>query len=138
MNDEEWKDIPGYEGLYQASNLGRIKSIDRYVKGHNWNKEKILQLKKGKILSPAIDTYGYYIVGLSKNNKLKSIRVHRLIAETFIPNKLDFKSMNDEIRENINIKKLHVNHIDENKLNNKVNNLEWCTHKYNQNWRCYR
>ena len=45
MNDEEWKDIPGYEGLYQASNLGRIKSIDRYVKGHNWNKEKILQLK---------------------------------------------------------------------------------------------
>lgn len=135
-NIEIWKDIPGYEGLYQASNLGRIKSVDRYVKWNNRYHKEYKQLKKGKILKPAIDNYGCLIVGLSKNNKLKSKRVHQLVVETFKPDRNNFKIMDDEIRENINLKKLHINHIDENKLNNNIDNLEWCTHKYNQNWRC--
>lgn len=95
---EIWKDIPGYEGYYKASNLGRIKS-----------KRKILSPIKGEYLK----------VGLSKNGIQKTLYVHRIIAQTFIENKNNFT---------------HINHIDENKYNNKVDNLEWCTNKYNINY----
>lgn len=89
-------------GRYQVSNLGRVKSLI----GHE------------KILKPEIRT-GYYAVNLSKNNKQKSKRIHRLVAETFIPNP-------DNLPQ--------VNHKDENKLNNNVANLEWCDNTYNSHY----
>ena len=121
MNKEIWGDIPNYEGLYQASNSGRIKSLDKIV---NDNGGKLLV--KGRILKPSIDDKGYLQIVLTKNGKRKSYKIHRLIALTFIsnPNKL-----------------LEVNHKNEIKLDNRVENLEWCTHKYNcnygtRNYRC--
>lgn len=103
---EIWKDIKGYEGLYQVSNLGRIKSLGN------------LQNRKEKLLKVNIYN-GYCIVYLYKNNKKKSYLCHRLVAEAFIPNP-------DNLPQ--------VNHKDENKLNNRVDNLEWCTSKYNVNY----
>jgi hypothetical protein len=94
MEKEIWKDVKGYEGLYQVSNLGRIKSI----------------IRKGKILSNK--SHRYISVIFYKNKLRKNIRVHRLVAGAFIPNP-----------EN----KPQVNHIDGNKKNNNVNNLEWNT-----------
>lgn len=109
---EVWKDIQGYEGLYQVSNLGRVKSlgrfIDRLVYGNYWQEEKILKPNKTK--------YGYLIVELRKNKKPKSFLVHRLVAITFIPNS-----------EN----KPEVDHINADKTNNSVNNLRWVTAKEN-------
>lgn len=107
---EVWKDIAGYEGLYQVSNLGRVKSLDRFarVKGNG------MQLKKGRIMAQKIrsKSYPYLCVTLSRNNKTVVRPVHRLVAESFIPN-----------LEN----KPQVNHIDENKTNNRADNLEWAT-----------
>ena len=101
---EIWLDIKGYEGLYQVSNLGRIKSL----KGR---KEKIRKLGLG--------TSGYNFVGLIKNGMVKYPQIHRLVAEAFIPNP-----------EN----KPQVNHKDKNRQNNVVDNLEWCSAKYNINY----
>lgn len=102
---EIWKDIPGYETLYQASNLGRIRSL--YNRGGKYN---ILrqQIKRG-----------YYQVGLRKDGIRKWHQVHRLIAFAFIPNA-----------------EMHpvVNHKNENKLDNRVENLEWCTVSYNNTY----
>lgn len=109
---EEWKDIKEYEGCYQISNLGRIKSLERYVKAKN-NK---LRKNKEKILSFFINKNGYLEATLCKNCKKRLHRVNRLVAETFIPN-LENKPC--------------VNHIDGNKLNNNANNLEWCTYSEN-------
>lgn len=100
---EIWRDIPGYEGLYQASNMGNIKSLFRYKK----------QLKAHT------QPTGYKSVTLYKNHKKYFKLVHRLIAQTFIPNPDN---------------KPAVNHLDENKANNKVSNLEWVTNKENQNY----
>lgn len=98
---EVWKDIKGYEGLYQVSNLGRIKSLPRKR-----------TIKTERILSPKFNKGGYLEVALCKNSKYKMCRVHRLVASAFIQNP-----------EN----KREVNHIDGNKLNNKADNLEWVT-----------
>lgn len=106
---EIWKPIIHFEGLYSVSNLGRIMSLDRYVGLRKLH-------KKERILRPAVDECGYLRVALSKDNRLKSFRVHRLVATSFIPNP-----------EN----KPDVNHIDANKLNNSVTNLEWNTEKEN-------
>lgn len=103
--DEIWKDIVGYEGLYQVSNKGRVKSL-RYYGGNN-----------EQIKSLGLRSDGYLNVSLSKNGKAISKSVHRLVAVAFIPNP-----------ENLEM----VNHIDENKENNCVENLEWCTRSYNQ------
>ena len=103
-NIEIWKPVVGYEGLYEISNMGRVKSI-------KFNKEKILFLQK--------DKDGYLRSGLRKMGKLKKYFVHRLVAEAFIPNP-----------NNLPI----VNHKDENKQNNCVENLEWCTVKYNNSY----
>lgn len=110
--EENWKDILGYEGFYQVSNLGRVRSVDRIVKGVFGS----IQHKKSVILAPAMNAAGYYFVVLTKNAKGKAFRVHRLVAEAFIPNPCNYPI---------------INHKDENKLNNNVNNLEWCTYSYN-------
>ena len=110
---EEWRAVPGYEGLYEVSSYGRVKSIDRYVKSKSY------RLHKGKVLSPGKDRNGYLFVVLSYNGKHKGITVHRLVAESFIPNP-------DNLPQ--------VNHKDEDKTNNNVDNLEWCDAKYNSNY----
>lgn len=104
--EEEWRDIEGYEGLYQVSNLGRVKSINYKRTG----KERILKAVK--------DNWGYLTVRLYKDNKGKQCRVHRLVAQAFIPN-----------QENLP----QVNHISEDKTDNRVQNLEWITNKDNCN-----
>lgn len=114
---EVWKDVVGYEGLYQVSNLGRVKSVERY-KDNNGTK----QLVKEKIKATRKDKQGYLLLDLYKNNKSKTVRVHRLVAQAFIPN-----PQNKET----------VNHIDGNKENNTVENLEWATQK-EQNEHIYR
>ena len=103
IQNEEWTHINGYDGLYIISNLGQVK---RFIKGR-W-----------KILKPNKNKYGYLFVNLCKNGKSTSYRIHRLVALHFIPNP-----------EN----KPQVNHIDENKENNVVSNLEWMTSKENNN-----
>ena len=107
---EEWKSIPGYEGLYEVSSYGRVKSLERY-KSNNGG----IQLIKEKILKPHNTKKGYLTVQFSN----KIFKVHRLVAEAFIPNP-----------DNLPM----VNHKDEDKTNNNVDNLEWCTAKYNSNY----
>ena len=109
---EVWKDIRDYEGLYQASNLGRMRSLDRWVSSKNGS----MQFIKGRILKLLNHNQGYLSVGLCKNNKVKTSLVHRIIAETFLPNSDNLPC---------------VNHKDEDKTNNNVNNLEWCNSEYN-------
>lgn len=112
---EIWKDIAGYENLYQVSNLGRVRSLDMYV--NHWRGGKVL--RKGRELNQCADGRGYNIVSLCKNKEKKTWRVHRLVAQAFIPNPDNLPC---------------INHKDENKLNNCVDNLEWCDHKYNNNY----
>lgn len=102
--EEVWKDIPGYEGFYQASNEGEIKSLSRIVK-HNLGGDKIL---RERILKGYVNKYGYRRVELSKYGISKQYSEHRLIALTFLGES-----------------DLTVNHIDGNKLNNKIDNLEY-------------
>lgn len=125
---EIWKDIKGYEGLYQISNLGNVKSLKRKVyagRGRTrWQLERILSNNK-------TNGRGYKLTCLGKEGKEKNFYIHRLVAEAFISDKTTFKSMPEENRNEIDLDKLEVNHKDENKANNNVNNLEWCTAKYN-------
>jgi hypothetical protein len=100
---ETWKDIKCYEGLYQVSNLGRVRSLPR-------------KLCKGTILKARDNGYGYLTVGLSKNNNTVRYKVHRLVAQTFLPNIHHYDD---------------VNHKDGNKYNNSTTNLEWCSRSYN-------
>lgn len=113
--EEIWKDIKGYEGYYQVSNLGRVKSLARIVYDDKGNKHPT----KEKILVGGKSYKGYRYVGLNKDGLYKRKAVHRLVAEHFIPNP-----------EN----KPCVNHKDEVKTNNCVDNLEWLTHKENANY----
>lgn len=106
---EIWKDIEGYEGLYQISNMGRIKSLGNG--SSNNSKEKILKSSK--------DRGGYLRVDLYKNGKGKALTIHRLVAIAFLPNP-------DNLPE--------INHKDENPQNNCVSNLEWCNRSYNINY----
>lgn len=110
---EIWKDVEGYEGLYQVSNLGNIKSLNRYVNSVvGKNGKKIIN---GKIIKTT-NRNGYKIVGLSKFNKRKSLAVHRLVCEAFIR-----KIKSEEV----------VNHIDYDKTNNNLKNLEIVTQLQN-------
>lgn len=108
---EVWKDVKGYEGYYQVSNKGRVRSVDRIIK-----MGKITGKVKGKILKIQNDGHGYGQVSLSREGKYKSYKVHRLVAEHFVPNPNNLK---------------HVNHIDGDKTNNNADNLEWVTQKEN-------
>nr|DAV14644.1 MAG TPA: homing endonuclease [Caudoviricetes sp.] len=102
-----WKDIHGYEGLYQVSDTGYVKSLDRYQSNHSTP-----QFRKGEIKSLRKDTQGYLLLDLYKNGKGKTVRIHRLVAETFISNPLNKET---------------VNHKDGDKTNNCIENLEWST-----------
>ena len=107
MKKEYWRPVVEYEGLYMVSNWGRVKSMNYNHSG------------KEKILKPGKDKNGYLKVGLCKNGKVKTFYVHKLVAEAFLlnPNNLPC-----------------INHKDENKQNNSVNNLEWCSYSYNINF----
>lgn len=112
---EVWKPVVGYEGYYEVSSLGRIRSVKRTVKGidgknYRLNSAIKRQFDNGK---------GYYYVSLCVNGVQKPMVVHRLVAKAFLPNP-------DNLPE--------VNHKDENPLNNRADNLEWCTRQYNQRY----
>lgn len=110
--EEIWKDITGYEGLYQVSSLGNVKSLDRYVKHYRGGN----CFKKGATLKPSKNRKGYYLIVLAKEGISRSKSIHRIVAETFIPNQQN---------------KPQVNHKDGNKTNNSVQNLEWATQEEN-------
>ena len=132
--EEIWKDIPNYEGLYQISNLGRIKSLEKiFYRKPNKNTNLKFTKYKEKILSSFQKKGKYYTVAIYKNGKRTDMKIHRLVALAFL-DKNDFKSMPDEKRELINFEKLQINHKDEDPSNNNVNNLEWCTFRYNCNY----
>lgn len=112
--EEIWKDIRNYEGLYQVSNLGRVKTLDRYIKDN-----RCVRFIKGRLIKPSIGKGGYKYVKLHTNGSYKTYAVHRLVAFAFIPNPNNLPQ---------------VNHKDENPSNNNVDNLEWCTAEYNVNY----
>lgn len=109
---EIWIPVKDYEGLYEVSNLGNVRSLGN---GNSNNSE----YHKIRVLKPYVCTNGYLGVVLCKNKQKKKHLVHRLVAEAFIPNWFDDQE---------------VNHIDEDKINNRVENLEWCDHKFNCNY----
>lgn len=128
LNGEVWKDITGYEGCYQISNMGRVKSLDRMV--NSARSSTGLRLSKGRILKTYYAKYGkcrknrnienaYELIHLYKGVHEKAYSIHRLVAEAFIPNPNNLPQ---------------VNHKDENPANNRASNLEWCDSVYNANY----
>lgn len=108
---EIWKDIENYEGCYQVSNLGNVRSLTRKV--HTFNGWRTT---KSQLLKPLKSNRNYYRVCLKSHQKNKYISIHRLVATAFIPNPNNYPV---------------INHIDGNTANNKVDNLEWCTQSHN-------
>lgn len=106
--NEIWKDINNFEGYYQISNLGRVRSLDRVINGQKFN---------GKIIVPFVTKIGYIQTSLYKDHKEYKKYIHRLMMETFYP--ID------------GMENLDINHIDRDKTNNKLDNLRWVTHKEN-------
>ena len=110
IEKEEWRPVVGYEGLYQVRNTGQVRSLDKYDSlGVFWIGKLLSKLKVG----------GYFMVKLRKDGIQKMCLIHRLVAQSFIANPLNLPQ---------------VNHKDEDKTNNNVDNLEWCTAKYNSNY----
>lgn len=109
---EEWKDIIGYEGYYQVSNHGRVRGVDRSVYSNNGG----YRFCKGRLLTVTKKQNGYIRAELTKCNRKRKILVHRLVASAFIPNPSSKK---------------YINHINGDKADNRVENVEWCTHQEN-------
>lgn len=115
--EEIWKSIEGYEGLYEISNYGRVKSLERKILAGKGCNHKYNTLKERYI---ATKCYGKYpAVVLCKNGITKRQTIHRLVARAFLPNPNNLPC---------------INHKDENKLNNRADNLEWCSYKYNNEY----
>ena len=110
MSEERWKWYPGYEGLYQVSTRGRVRGVDRWVIGRDGKK----RFFRGRILNPKRNKDGYLEVNLYLDGKLRTFKIHRLVAEAFIPNPEG---------------KPQISHIDEDKTNNSVENLSYRTAK---------
>lgn len=115
QQEEIWKDIPDYEGLYQVSNLGRVKRLPSVVRGKLGSVRNMPE----RILAPVLQKIGYFAVKLSKDGMVESVYVHRLVAQSFCLNPNGYKE---------------VNHKDECKTNNEARNLEWCSRSYNINY----
>ena len=105
--EEIWKDVPGYEGRYEVSNFGNVRSMCYNHTGQT------------NVLKPRKNRTGYLQVNLYKDGQKKTFKVHRLVAKAFVPNPLNLPQ---------------INHINECKLNNRADNLEWCDCRYNQNY----
>lgn len=114
--NEEWKDIKGYEGLYQVSNLGRVRSFDKEVIQKHYSGCNSKHIYKGRILKLRKQKNGYLIAYLTINKVQRKYFVHRLVAASFLHKEID---------------KNYVNHLDGNPTNNNVNNLVWCTQSEN-------
>ena len=115
---EIWKSVLDYDGLYEVSDMGRVRSKDRTTP-HPRNKSMKL-LRRGHILKPELDKYGYPVVTLSKEGKTKTYKIHRLVAMAFIPNP-------DNLSQ--------IDHINCKKYDNRPENLRWCTTQQNTVWR---
>lgn len=111
--EEIWKDIIGYENYYQVSNLGNVKSLDRYIQHGNY-----FHLRKSKECKKRLSSDGYYQVKLSKNGESKLFNIHKLVLQAFT----EIRNYSDG---------WEVNHIDTDRTNNRLDNLEWVTHKEN-------
>lgn len=118
--EEVWKDISGYEGLYQVSNMGRVKSLPKLVGTRKLWRTCGGYIQKERILKPQDAGWGYLKVGLYKNGKFTQRKIHRLVLEAFDPIE--------------NMAVLDVNHNDEDKHNNRLDNLSWVTPSQNVNW----
>lgn len=117
--EEIWKDIKGYEGLYQVSNYGRVKRLSYVIESITSKGNIVKKSYKETILKCSPARNGYKRVTLWKNSVAQYKHIHRLVAETFIHNNNNYPC---------------VNHKDENKTNNNVNNLEWCSYSYNNTY----
>lgn len=115
MIQEIWEPISGYEGLYEVSNLGNVRSVDRVV----ISSRQVNRRLKGKLLSPSINNRGYQYVNLVKGGRSKSVTIHKLVALAFIPNPKD---------------KPCIDHINAIRTDNRSENLRWCSHRENQNF----
>lgn len=113
LPNEEWRDVVGYEGFYIVSNLGRVISLPRPI-----NTIKGRKISKLRILTPRLNSGGYYQVAFCINKTLKQPHIHKLVAGAFIPNPNNYPQ---------------VDHINCDKLDNKVENLRWCTQTMNNN-----
>lgn len=113
---EIWKDIKDYEGLYQVSNLGNVRSLDKIIYQKNKMGKNQKHIYKGKVLIGSKNNNGYRTISLYDGKRKNTRLLHRMVAEAFIPNPNQYN---------------YINHKDNNPLNNNVNNLEWCTQNYN-------
>lgn len=112
---EEWADIKGFEGMYQVSTEGRVRSVDRVTEMVRYGISYEMR-HKGRVLKTSVNKCGYERVQLTKDSRPYNFTIHRLVATAFIPNKENLPE---------------INHIDGNKRNNNVDNLEWCTKSHN-------
>ncbi len=127
-SSEVWKDIEGYEGLYQVSDLGRI----RRILNNDWRKERLNHPYRYLSLINR-SKWGYKAVNLTKNNVAKMYSVHRLVATAFVEVPTKYRHLIGAIRSD-GLPSLMINHKDENPSNNRADNLEWCDCKYNSNY----
>jgi len=116
---ENWRPVKGYEGYYEVSDLGRVKALARTVSYLSKFGKPCTKELSEHIMAPQRSSNGYLQVGLSKGKIVRICRIHRLVAEAFIDNSEGLPE---------------VNHIDEDKTNNRVDNLEWCTRQYNNSY----